>query len=691
MKRLAFLALAAASGLFLQAAQIPVAADTKLEDISITTTIGGVDTGTGVAMATYYSTLKSAISAKNNASISAAYDNINAALMAARQNGTLDYLSRDTAALTLSATADTADQRLLLGSGLIGNIHISQNLSVAGNTTAKAGGTFNVDGYLSLTAENGARFNFSNNVVSPVTLEDVGNGGVIYINSSGYVSVKSADFSNNIVYATGILANNRGTGNGGAIDNNGVLYVDDSTFTGNQAVYKASGNVDNSSAGVGGAIRIGNGNAVTYISNSLFDSNVARHGGAILSQGQLYIYNSTFTNNITNKASGGRLIAAGGAIYVLNGTTVIENSTLSGNGRGTKEQHYGGAIMVESGTLTIKNSTLSGNKTSYQGGAIGVGSSANLNIENSWFIENDAAYMANSGNGGAIGGAWTTLSVTNTTFSGNYVLNRGGAIASGNSVTLSIKAINGGTTLFTGNLAKGVANSMWLGTNMTVGFHADTTSLIDLRDPFTGNTGTYSKTGAGTLKMGGQNTLAAGAGSTTFSINEGTVYLYKAGEVSNANKDNASAMVEAGELILTGADSTLQISSNATLQLGGGNTVSVEGILSLEGGASLHYDSGDSTITAGTLELVGVSKILLSLDNIDDLVGLNDVKLLDYDNLGGSYLDANDYFELANGVTGNFEFRADGLYVSGIVIPEPAMSAALLGIGALLVCVRRRK
>jgi CSLREA domain-containing protein len=94
----------------------------------------------------------------------------------------------------------------------------------------------------------------------------------------------------------------------------------------------------------------------------------------------------------------------------------------------------GGAIYNSGGTLTVMNSTFSGNKAQ-NGGAIanaGVGSgrNASLTIANSTFVSNSATYA----DGGAIinigrYGGTASANIANSTFTGNKAMEDGGAIA----------------------------------------------------------------------------------------------------------------------------------------------------------------------------------------------------------------------------------------------------------------------
>lgn len=100
--------------------------------------------------------------------------------------------------------------------------------------------------------------------------------------------------------------------------------------------------------------------------------------------------------------------------------TVSLNGLTIANGRGA----YGGGIYNE-GTLTVSNSTFSGNTASHGGGGIYCTNLGTLTVYNSTFTGNSADAGRR---GGGISNINCTLTVSNSTFSGNSA-ERGGGIA----------------------------------------------------------------------------------------------------------------------------------------------------------------------------------------------------------------------------------------------------------------------
>ncbi|HWY73972.1 MAG TPA: choice-of-anchor Q domain-containing protein, partial [Verrucomicrobiae bacterium] len=177
------------------------------------------------------------------------------------------------------------------------------------------------------------------------------------------------------------------------------------------------------------------------------------------------------------------------------GTNTINNSTFSGNsaneGGGIDDE--GGGIDDEGGTLTINDSTFSGNFTftpavSGGGGICFFGDT--LRVNGSTFYSNSVSsdYMAGGGGIYLYGG---TLTLTNCTLSGNFVANSGVVGPGGGGICLdgaSTATITG--SMFSGNTASadtGGGISGWQG------------ALTIIGSTFSGNSagGSYSYGGGG--------------------------------------------------------------------------------------------------------------------------------------------------------------------------------------------------
>jgi predicted outer membrane repeat protein len=141
--------------------------------------------------------------------------------------------------------------------------------------------------------------------------------------------------------------------------------------------------------------------------------------------------------SLTIHGNGHTIDAAGNqAFYVDSGESLaLDNVTVTSG-----YAWDGGAISSAYGTVTVSNSTFSGNSADSEGGAI---SSAygTVTVSNSTFSGNSAVY-----NGGAIHNWYTTLAVTNSTFSGNTAGSAAGAIYNfGSTATISHSTFSGNT------------------------------------------------------------------------------------------------------------------------------------------------------------------------------------------------------------------------------------------------------
>lgn len=146
-----------------------------------------------------------------------------------------------------------------------------------------------------------------------------------------------------------VLKNNSG-GFGGGISNQGFLQVFDTTIS------------DNTSFNFGGALQnLGS----AEIGNSTLNGNFAPNaGGAIFNAtgANLTIYNTTISDNRTNRAGGG---------IQNQGNAYINNSTIAGNSADSEESvgdYGGGGIINVGGNVFIRNTIIAGN-SDYPAGA----------------------------------------------------------------------------------------------------------------------------------------------------------------------------------------------------------------------------------------------------------------------------------------------------------------------------------
>ncbi len=292
---------------------------------------------------------------------------------------------------------------------ITGEIVINKNLSITGNG---AGNTIisgnNSNRIFSLSGTNSVS-------ISNLSLMD-GNadiGGAI-LNTDANLSISAVLISDN--FATG----NSATEGGGGIANIG----------GNLSILSSSvisGNIANGTSGSGGGILNLSGGIVS-ISNSTISSNSAsRAGGGIEDNsggmGMITLIDVNLDNNTTASAPGN-----GGGLHITGpGNADIIRGTVNGNTASAE----GGGLWNGAGVMNVTGTTISGNTASGaaadQGGGGVYNLSGTINIMDATISDNVADGTSGSG-GGILNDAGATVSVSNTTISGNSANRAGGGI-----------------------------------------------------------------------------------------------------------------------------------------------------------------------------------------------------------------------------------------------------------------------
>lgn len=255
------------------------------------------------------------------------------------------------------------------------NLNISGGSFINNKSNNSDGGAIATYGKLNITGGL-----FENNAAKKT-------GGAIMAGSRADATIKNATFKNNQAST------------GGAIYSGNKITISDSRFENNQANW-------------GGAIFTGKGIDLT---NVTFNENkVAYSGGALyLSSGEPKLNNCKFNGNSAN--------AQGGAVYIKTANTTITDSTFTGNYSGA------GAIFVNhnnNGTTKISKTSFADNFSSSFGGGVYLGMNAKLEVTESSFSNNKAAYGAgiSSAGKGDVDRALTNIKVEKTNFTGNQSL-----------------------------------------------------------------------------------------------------------------------------------------------------------------------------------------------------------------------------------------------------------------------------
>ena len=277
-----------------------------------------------------------------------------------------------------------------------GRVAINGNSQFNRNFSARAGGAVEiVDGQFfdtdSLYLQNNAGVTLSANP---------GNGGAVHITGNATSAFTATEFRGN-------LANR----DGGAVYNSAeaTMFLSDVTITGN---FAGGNELDNGGGG------IFNDDGSVYVNNSSIANNeasgISGSGGGVFSTGGLIRFdNSTIFNNL--------VAGNGGGVQVISGRAVFRSSTLDAN-RAVDGGNGGGLHVSGSGAIaTFSASTVSRNSASNQGGGVWnqLGSSVLV----------DSATRFNSNNARELGGGvynQGNLAVLDAIFSTNISDNGGG-------------------------------------------------------------------------------------------------------------------------------------------------------------------------------------------------------------------------------------------------------------------------
>jgi CSLREA domain-containing protein len=279
-------------------------------------------------------------------------------------------------------------------------------------------------------------------------------GGGIY-NNHGILTVRNSVLKSNSATNGGAICNN------GSLSKNATLTLSNSTITNIIATGGGGGLFNNGSGG---------GSAPLAISNSTFASNRATNGGAILNDGHTggsatitELSNSVINANIASGNGGGienNGSAGGSATLVISYTNLSANTASSGGG--IDNNGVGG-----SATQAVLYSTFNANKASVNGGAINndgrSAGSATVKVGTSTFNANTATAkggaVLNNGTGGS-----ATVEIDNSTLKGNT--------ASVNSAAIDSDGTAGSATLALGStiLANGPSKNLTLTVNSETTF-----------------------------------------------------------------------------------------------------------------------------------------------------------------------------------------------------------------------------
>ena len=236
------------------------------------------------------------------------------------------------------------------------------------------------------------------------------------------------------------------------MDDDSTLITHDNLFRGNVATD-------------GGAIwfdydTVGSLNGDTFIDNHAESEcgwDCSPEGGAIHMDGfesasLLSVVGATFSGNTADE-DGGAIFVDGADLVTITDSTFTDNHAV-----GESDTTEGGAVYLQSGDLTVVRSTFTGNSAYEDGGAIDLdnGNLGHLILQNSRFVNNHASGDLGA-NGGAVEAKDATVTVINSTFTGNGAIGLGGggaiyaetATITGSSFTRNTSQTHGGAVALT--------------------------------------------------------------------------------------------------------------------------------------------------------------------------------------------------------------------------------------------------
>jgi predicted outer membrane repeat protein len=194
---------------------------------------------------------------------------------------------------------------------------------------------------------------------------------------------------------------------GGGVYNEGSLTMINSTISANKAA-SYGGGISNSNIGI-----------LSVINSTIRQNYADFAGGGIYNEGSLDVLNSTLSENTARKAGGG---VANGGNGLDTGRMKMSKSTIYGNG-----SNDGGGIYSSNLNLFVINSTISQNYANNNGGGIYASKySLVVALYNTTIIDNDSDHdrdQLGGIGGGVYSQAGSRFIVVNTLIAGNTILN----------------------------------------------------------------------------------------------------------------------------------------------------------------------------------------------------------------------------------------------------------------------------
>ncbi len=312
---------------------------------------------------------------------------------------------------------------------------------IISNTANRAGGGIEINGTVTDTVTatiNGVELLNNQAGAAP------GNGGALHITGAADVTLNG-----------GIVMGNSATAEGGGLWNSavGTLTVDGTKITANSA----SGNdADQGGGGLfndGGELNVSN----ALIRGNRADGTAGSGGGILNNKGTVTVIDSTIAGNLSNRAGGG-IEDNAGILVRLHNVRLLKNSTGAAPGNG------GALHITGAGTVEVVNSTVAENSAAAEGGGLWNSAVGLLTVSGTTFNNNRATGSADDNGGGALYNDGGTLTVSNSTVTGNGADNdNGSALLNGAGTSMLVNVTiyaNEGNALVNATGTVNLANSI---------------------------------------------------------------------------------------------------------------------------------------------------------------------------------------------------------------------------------------
>ncbi|MEO1387419.1 MAG: CHAT domain-containing protein [Cyanobacteria bacterium J06634_6] len=292
-----------------------------------------------------------------------------------------------------------------------------------------------------------------------------GDGGALYVGSTGDFDATGSSFVDNTATGTGssggaiavfqeaisltdVTLTNNSSINGGGISawDGATVDLDNTTLDLNRATLVGSG------VGQGGGIWASN-STLNISNNSLFDNNIAASAG-----GGIFLSGSSGIANISGTTFNRNISQYGGGILANDATLNISASSVFDGNQATVED--GGGIAVLSGVANISGGTLfESNGAFNDGGGISIDFGSTATIEDSRFVSNSVT----DDGGGIYVSEVSTATVNTVELSNNTAVDNGGGLY----VSLDSRAVLSAVEV-TGNTASNDGGGLVVASDSTV-------------------------------------------------------------------------------------------------------------------------------------------------------------------------------------------------------------------------------